>query len=101
MASWYECQDDAVILALRIQPKASRDQFAGIQGDRLKIRITAPPVDGKANEHLQAFLAKTFRVAKSQIQLLSGETGRDKRVRVAGSQLWPQFLAEVTQIKAA
>lgn len=101
MGSWYECRDDAVILSLRIQPKASRDQIAGIQGDRLKIRITAPPVDGKANEHLQAFLAKTFRVSKSQVELLSGETGRDKRIRIVGSRLWPQFLAEVTQIKAA
>ncbi|BBL69421.1 DUF167 family protein [Methylogaea oryzae] len=101
MASWYECRDDEVTLALRIQPKASRDQFAGIQGDRLKVRITAPPVDGKANEHLLAFLAKTFRVAKSQVQLLSGETGREKRVRITGTRLWPQFLAEVTQIKAA
>lgn len=100
MADWYEWRDDAVILALRIQPKASRDQIAGIQGGQLKIRITAPPVDGKANEHLRAFLAKTFRVAKSQVSVLSGETGRDKRVRIVGTELWPQFLAEVTQMQA-
>lgn len=54
MRQWFECRDDEVILALRIQPKASRDQIAGVEGDRLKIRITAPPVDGKANEHLRA-----------------------------------------------
>ena len=100
MAGWYEWWDDAVILALRIQPKASRDQIVGIQGAQLKIRITAPPVDGKANAHLQAFLAKTFRVAKSQVCVLSGENGRDKRVRVVAPVNWNQFLAEVTQIKA-
>lgn len=101
MADWYEWRDDSVILALRIQPKASRDQIAGIQGEQLKIRITAPPVDGKANEHLLAFLAKTFRVAKTQVRLLSGETGRDKRVSINAPKNWPEFLVEVAQIKAA
>ncbi|TAN51443.1 MAG: YggU family protein [Methylococcaceae bacterium] len=96
-AAWYTWQGDAVILALRIQPKASRDQIVGVLGQQLKICITAPPVDGKANAHLQAFLAKTFRVAKNQVSVLNGETGRNKRVRIEAPANWQQFLAEITQ----
>lgn len=84
-----------MILELRIQPKASRDQIAGILGQQLKICITAAPVDGKANAHLLAFLAKTFRVAKNQVSVLSGETGRNKRVRIEAPANWQQFLAEI------
>lgn len=52
----------------------------GPQGERLKIRITAPPIEGKANAHLLKFLARRFRVNKSQVRLLAGATSRDKRV---------------------
>ena len=54
-----------------------------MMGDRLKISITAPPVDGKANAHLVKFLAGQFGVAKSQVSIVSGESGRDKTVRVS------------------
>jgi uncharacterized protein (TIGR00251 family) len=56
-----------LILDLHVQPRASRDEIVGVIGDRLKVRITAPPVDGKANQHLIAYLAKQFRVAKSDL----------------------------------
>lgn len=71
-----------LILRLRLTPRSSRDQVLDIMGDRLKISITAPPVDGKANKHLVKFLAKQFRVAKSQICIVSGETDRDKTLRI-------------------
>jgi uncharacterized protein (TIGR00251 family) len=72
-----------LILRVQVQPRARREEFAGLHGDALKVRLTAPPVDGKANAALIAFLAKTFGVAKREVTLLQGETGRSKLVRVA------------------
>ena len=80
------------MLALRIQPRASRDEIVGPHGEQLKVRITAPPVDGKANAHLTAFLAKQFRVPKSRVTLVSGDTGRDKRVRIEAPGALPPDL---------
>ena len=80
--SYFRWDGDDLILDCHLQPKASSDEFAGLHGDRLKIRLTAPPVEGKANAHLMAFLAKAFGIAKSQVSLISGELNRQKRVRL-------------------
>jgi len=64
------------------QPGAKRDRVAGDFNGRLKIALAAPPVDGKANAHLMKFLAKLLGVPKSAIALVSGETMRDKRLRI-------------------
>ncbi|WP_035385479.1 DUF167 family protein YggU [Ferrimonas futtsuensis] len=77
-----EQQGESLLLNLYIQPKASRDQIVGAHGEELKIAITAPPVDGKANAHLTKYLAKQFRVAKGQVSILKGELGRHKQVRI-------------------
>lgn len=90
MTDWYRWDGEDLILACHLQPKASRDEFAGLHGDRLKIRLTAPPVEGKANAHLMAFLAKAFGVPKSQVSLESGELNRQKRVRIARPQCLPE-----------
>lgn len=90
--AWYSWEGDTLTLTLRVQPRASRDEIAGVQGDRLKVRITAPPVDGKANAHLIRFLAREFKVARSRITLLAGETGRDKRLRIHGPGRLPPGL---------
>lgn len=82
--SWYRIDGDDWLLECLLQPKASQDEFAGIQAERLKIRITAPPTDGKANAHLQAFLAKAFGVAKRDVILEAGALNRHKRVRICG-----------------
>ena len=87
--SWYRWDGDDLILDCHLQPKASRDEFAGLHGERLKIRLTAPPVEGKANAHLMAFLAAAFGVAKSQVSLESGELNRQKRVRIKRPQTLP------------
>lgn len=71
--------------ALRVQPRASRTQVAGILGDAVKLAITAPPVDGKANEAVIAFLSDLLRVPKSSITIVSGETGRNKLIAVRGA----------------
>lgn len=89
MAAGYVWNDADLILRVRVQPRASRDEWVGLQEDRFRIRITAPPVDGQANAHLRAFLADLFGVAKSQVTLLDGETGRDKRWRIAAPKRWP------------
>ena len=70
--------------ALRVQPRSSRNAIAGIIGDAVKLAITAPPVDGKANQAVIDFLAKLFSVPKSSITILSGETGRNKLIAVRG-----------------
>ncbi|CAH8207090.1 MULTISPECIES: DUF167 family protein YggU [Vibrio] len=87
VAAWQEGDD--LILKLYIQPKASRDSIVGLHGEELKVAITAPPVDGKANAHLTKFLAKQFKVAKSLIEIEKGELGRHKQVRVHSPQVIP------------
>ena len=82
-------------LRIYLQPKASRDQFLGLHADELKVAITAPPVDGKANAHLLKWLAKQCRVTQSQVQLLSGDTSRHKRVMIAAPKEIPPALAEL------
>lgn len=95
--SWFRWDGEDLILACHLQPKASCDEFAGLHGERLKIRLTAPPVEGKANAHLLGFLAKAFGVAKSQVSLESGELNRQKRVRIHAPQKLPAELAEELQ----
>ncbi|HTO19924.1 MAG TPA: DUF167 domain-containing protein [Pseudomonas sp.] len=92
MTDWYRWDGEDLLLAVHLQPKASKDGFAGLHGDRLKIRLTAPPVEGKANAHLMAFLAKAFGVPKSQVSLESGELNRQKRVRIRRPQKVPEGL---------
>jgi hypothetical protein len=81
-AEWYTWQGTALILTVRVQPRASRNEIAGVVGETLKVRLTAPPVDGKANQALLKFLAKCCGVSHGQVTLLSGDTGRNKRVRI-------------------
>jgi hypothetical protein len=88
-ADWYSWQETALIINVRVQPRSSRDEIAGVLGDQLKIRLTAPPVDGKANRALLKFLAKSCAVALGQVTILSGETGRNKRVRIETPQSLP------------
>jgi uncharacterized protein (TIGR00251 family) len=90
---WFRWDGEDLILACHLQPKASKDEFAGLHGERLKIRLTAPPVEGKANAHLLAFLGKAFGVAKSQVSLESGDLNRQKRVRIHAPQKLPAELA--------
>lgn len=89
--NWYLWDESALILNLHLQPKASKDEWAGLHGDRLKLRITAPPVDGKANQHLLAFLADEFGVSKAACQLVSGESGRQKRIAIKMPQCFPKL----------
>jgi len=91
---FYHWQNTDLILDIRVQPKASLNTFAEVLGERIKIRITAAPVDGRANKHLTAFLAKQFHVAKSRIIIISGENGRNKRIRIIQPDKLPDIISK-------
>lgn len=82
MPVWLEEKTGHLVLTLHVQPGARRTEVMGTHGAALKVKLAAPPVDGKANEELQRFLAEVFAVPKRNVVLLSGATGRGKRVRV-------------------
>ncbi len=84
-------------LKVRIQPKACRDEIVGPQKGEIKIRITAPPVEGKANAHLIRFLAKQFDIPPSRVTLLNGEKGRSKRLRIEAPSRIPESLTGLSQ----
>ena len=81
-------------LLVRVQPKASQDGFAGIQDGRLRVRITAPPVDGKANACLLRFIAKACGVNQAAVQLKRGETGRNKHLCITAPRNLPEGIVK-------
>jgi len=82
----YISEDDEgdAVLTVYVQPRSSRNCITGAHGDALKICITTPPVDGKANKAIIDFLAKFFRIPKSSVILQSGETSRHKKIKLMG-----------------
>lgn len=82
-----------LLLAVYIQPRASRDEITGQHGEALRIRIAAPPVDGEANAALCRFLADVFGVAKSAVSVESGQSGRRKTVRIREPRVLPTGIA--------
>lgn len=94
-AGWRAWDGDTLVLSVRVQTRASADEVVGAQGDRLKVRITAPPADGAANAQLTRFLAREFGVAKSRVQILNGQTRREKRIAIQGPARQPDWLDPV------
>ncbi|HSN90175.1 MAG TPA: DUF167 family protein [Anaeromyxobacteraceae bacterium] len=82
--AWARDEGGGVVLELLVAPRASRTRVAGEQGDRLKVQLAAPPVDGEANATLVAFLAEALGVRRDAVALVRGPRGRRKTVRVAG-----------------
>jgi len=80
------CRRDGadLVLDVRVQPRAARSGIAGLHGERLRIRLQAPPVDGKANAALVEFVAGAFGIPRSRVTIEHGLTGRDKRLRLQG-----------------
>ncbi|SDO47208.1 DUF167 domain-containing protein [Desulforhopalus singaporensis] len=78
------CKNGGVILELHVQPKASRTQISGLYGERLKVAVGSPPVDGKANKEIVSFFAKLLGVSKKNVEVVSGHKSRQKVVAVAG-----------------
>jgi len=81
--SWLTSAGADVVLSLHIQPGAKKTEVVGLHGEALKVRLAAPPVDGKANEALIAFLADILGIAKARVSLVSGMTSRAKRLRIS------------------
>jgi uncharacterized protein (TIGR00251 family) len=77
-----------LILDLHVQPGASRTEFAGRHGERIKVRIAAPAVDDKANKALVKFLADYFGVPRASVTVISGAKSRSKRVAIEGAEQW-------------
>ncbi len=84
LPAWARDASEGAVLELLVQPRASRTRVVGEHDGRLKIQLAAPPVDGEANAALLAFLAAALDARRTDVALLAGETGRRKRVRVAG-----------------
>jgi len=85
MPGWIVSEDAAgVTIAVQVVPRASRNEVTGVQGGLLKVRLTAPPVEGAANEALLAFLAEALGLRRRDLELASGERARRKLVRIRG-----------------
>lgn len=84
--SWLRQTAAGVELQLLVQPRASRDQLVGMQGDALKVRLAAPPVEGAANAACCAYFAKLCSLPKGRVTLVAGETSRHKRLLLEGAE---------------
>lgn len=94
MAEWFRRNGEVVTLTLHIQPGAKRSELAGLHGEALKIRLAAPPVEGRANEALLKFIAKLFGVPVRQVELKQGGQSRHKVVAITSSKVDPESLLE-------
>ena len=83
MNEWAARTPDGWLLSVHVQPGARRTEVAGMHGSALKIRVAAPPVGGKANAALEAFVAERLRVARSRVRVAKGELSREKRIAVS------------------
>lgn len=97
MAAWFSIQNDRILLTLHVQPGAKQTAVAGLHGDALKIRLAAPPIEGRANEALLRFIAESFQVPLRNVELKQGGQSRHKRVEVRGSTVLPQSLLPTEQ----
>ena len=87
MADYLKSTPLGIVLLVHLQPRSSKNEITGVHGDRLKIRLTAPPVDSKADEALCDFLAEKLGVSKSSVSIVRGEKSRKKDVMVGGISL--------------
>lgn len=94
MASWYQQKGDLISVTLHVQPGAKRSNIAGLHGDALKIRLAAPPIEGRANQALLKYLAELFAVPLRQIELKQGAQSRHKVVVISGSARDPEQLLQ-------
>ena len=92
MTEWYRRSGDVITLTLHVQPGAKRSGIAGLHGEALKLRLAAPPVEGRANEALLKLIAELFDVPLRQVELRQGGQSRHKVVAVTGSAIDPEGL---------
>jgi uncharacterized protein (TIGR00251 family) len=90
MSDWFRLEaDGAVTICVHAQPGARRTEVAGLHGDSVRIRVTAPALEDRANEALVDFVAGRFGVARRDVTLVAGAKSRQKRLRIRGSALDP------------
>ncbi len=77
--------NNSIVFKIKVQPQSSKDEIIGIQGDVLKIKVTAPPIKGAANKSCLKVLAKELKANKSQIKIIRGEFSKVKTVKVTGN----------------
>jgi len=82
--NWLHSTHDGCIVVVKATPRASKSEIIGAEADWLRVRLQAPPVDGKANAELAALFAKTFGIPKRSVELLTGDTSRLKRIKLRG-----------------
>lgn len=90
--SWFRDEGGVLVLTLHVQPGAKRTEIAGLHGEALKIRLAAPPIEGRANEALLRFIADRFGVPLRNVELRQGGQSRHKRIAVSGSDVAPESL---------
>ncbi len=84
MSPYLQGSKEGVIISVYVQPRASKNEVVGLQGNELKLRLTSPPVEGAANKLCREFLAKLLGVAKGQVRLVAGDKSRHKRLLARG-----------------
>ncbi len=89
---WYELKDDFIIFRIKAVPNSSKNIVSGIHDDALKLKIKAPAVEGAANKELVKFLSKMFKVAKSDISFVGGETSKQKRLKIPYNEKIEEFI---------
>ncbi len=89
---WFRWRGNQLTVRVRITPRAKQTQIQGVVDHQLKIRLNAPPVAGKANTALVAFLGKQFGVSRSQVALVKGEKSRIKQLEISNPQCFPAML---------
>jgi uncharacterized protein (TIGR00251 family) len=94
--AWYAWSGDTLLLELRVQPRAGQDAFVEPLGDCYKVRIKAPPVEGKANLHLRRWLAKMFGVSQDRVDIVRGANSRNKRVSIRTPSRFPIEIGKPT-----
>lgn len=93
--AWFRWQAGALILELKVQPRARHNAVEGLHDGALKVRITAPPVDDKANEALCRWLADDFGVPRAGVEVLRGATSRSKVVQIGRPTVAPDWFSEL------
>lgn len=92
-SSWIQKTEEGTLLRVYVQPRAGRNEVVGVHEGSLKVRLTAPPVDGEANKECIKFLAKLLSVPKSHLRIIQGDKSRHKTLLVRG--MTPEALQEL------
>lgn len=93
--SYLKDKGEYLEIAIKVIPNAKKTEAVGVENDALKIRLSALPIEGRANEELVAFFSKNFKIAKSDVDIISGELRRNKRVRVPKNDKIVTFLKAI------